>query len=95
MHVDKKYIIKAIKRIKKEGLISLDKLTLLKEKYNEKLKKANDAEEYFKSHSVKECMNHLKLFNLRTKEVSMAALEIENFTGRKMTTYEIINGFKL
>ena len=36
-----------------------------------------------------------KAINLRTKEVSMTALEIENFTGRKMTTYEIINGFKL
>ena len=76
-------------------MISLDKLTLLKKKYNEKLKKANDAVEYFKSHSVEECMKYLKLFNLRTKEVSMTALEIENFTGRKMTTYEIINGFKL
>ena len=82
----------------------MDKLTLLKEKYNEKLKKANDAEEYFKSHSVEEyfkshsveeCMKHLKLFNLRTKEVSMAAIEIENFTGRKMTSYELINGFVL
>ena len=73
----------------------MDKLTLLKEKYNEKLKKANDAEEYFKSHSVEECIKHLKLFNLRTKEVSMAAIEIENFTGRKMTSYELINGFVL
>lgn len=55
----------------------MDKLTLLKEKYNEKLKKANDAEEYFKSHSVEECMKYLKLFNLRTKEVSMTALEMK------------------
>ncbi len=73
----------------------MDNLTLLKEKYNKKLKKANDAEEYFNLHSVEECMKYLKLFNLRTKEVSIAAMEIENFTGRKMTTYEMINGFKL
>ena len=73
----------------------LDKLTILKQNYNEKLKKNNDAEEYFKTHTAQECIKYINLFNLRTKEVSLAAMEIENYTGKKMTSYERINGFKL
>lgn len=70
-------------------------LTLLKQKYNYNLNRNRKAEEYFKTHTVKECEKHLDLFNKVTNELSNIITKIESITGEKMTTYERLNGFKL
>ncbi|WP_252233754.1 hypothetical protein [Clostridium sp. ZS1] len=70
-------------------------LTFLKKKYNHNLKRNIDAEEYFKTHTVKECIKYLSLFNTVTRELSNLIVEIESLTGRKMTEYERLNGFNL
>ncbi|KIL06929.1 hypothetical protein SR42_15305 [Clostridium botulinum] len=68
-------------------------LTFLKKKYNEKLERNKNAEEYFKTHTVKECIKYLSLFNTVTRELSNLIVEIESLTGRKMTGHEKLNGF--
>ncbi|NFH81788.1 hypothetical protein FDA09_16905 [Clostridium botulinum] len=68
-------------------------LTFLKKKYNEKLERNKNAEEYFKTHTVKECIKYLSLFNTVTRELSNLIVEIEGLIGRKMTQNEILNGF--
>lgn len=72
-----------------------DLLSALKRKYNNCLKRNRNAEEYFKTHTVAECMKHLNLFNQVVQELSILITEIEAAMGKKMTHYEIINGFKL
>ena len=70
-------------------------LALLKQKYNYNLNRNRNAEEYFKTHTVAECEKYLKLFNEVTNELSILIVKIEATMGKKMTTYEKVNGFKL
>mgnify|MGYP001033575786 CR=1 FL=1 len=67
----------------------------LKRKYNEKLSRNRNAENYFRTHKVEECLKYLDLFNEVTKELSELIKQIEQITKKKMTKYEILNGFKL
>lgn len=73
----------------------MDGLIELKKNYNEKLLRNKDAEEYFKTHTVEQCLKYLKLFNEVTKEISNLIIQIEATMSKKMTTYEKFNGFKL
>ncbi|MBW6409007.1 hypothetical protein [Clostridium weizhouense] len=70
-------------------------LTFLKKKYNYNLNRNRDAEKYFRTHTIEECMKYLSLFNTVTRELSNLIIEIESLIGRKMTEYERINGFNL
>jgi len=72
----------------------MDKLNELKEKYNKALKRNKNAEEYFKTHTVEECLKYINLFNEVTKELSNLKIKIENLIYRDMTKEEILNGFK-
>ena len=67
----------------------------LKKKYNDKLSRNKKAEIYFKTHKVEECLKYLNLFNEVAKELSELIQQIEQITGRKMTLYEILNGFNV
>lgn len=73
----------------------MDQLIELKKKYNEKLKRNKNAEQWFKEHSVEECMQQLNLFNQVVQELSSLMKEIESMTYRKMTQHEILNGFEV
>lgn len=73
----------------------MDKLLELKKNYNELLKKNKKAEEFITNCTDEEYEKWLPLFLKRTREISMAAKEIEQFTGKKMISYERLNGFKL
>lgn len=79
-----------------------DKLSALKYQYNNALERNKKAEEYFKNHTVEECINKqykngtaLDIFNQVVKELSGLTIEIEAVMGKYMTTYEKLNGFKL
>lgn len=72
-----------------------DRLPALKKKYNKYLNRNKNAEEYFKTHTVEECLKNLNLFNSVMKELSNLTIQIETVMGKKMTTYEKLNGFKL
>ena len=67
----------------------------LKKKYNVALERNKKAEEYFKAHTVSECLKYLNLFNQVTQELSNLIIKIESVIGKSMTHYEKINGFKL
>lgn len=79
----------------------------LKRKYNECLKRNQKAEEYLMSHTFEECdskkrdrktgkvFSAFTLFDEVTTDLSKLILEIEKNMGKKMTRYEILNGFKL
>lgn len=68
-------------------------LDFLKQKYNYNLNRNRNAEEYFKNHTVAECEKCLELFNQVTSELSKLIIQIEATMGKKMTTYEKLNGF--
>jgi len=70
-------------------------LALLKQKYNYNLNRNRNAEEYFKTHTVAECLKYLNLFNQVTTELSNLIIHIEDYMGKNMTTYEKQNGFTL
>lgn len=70
-------------------------LLTLKQRYNKCLKRNRGAEEYFETHTVEECLKYLNLFNQVTNELSNLITQIEATMGKKMTTYEKLNGFKL
>ena len=81
-------------------------LVELKKKYNECLKRNQKAEEYLMSHTIEECEKPLKivygksfdtfdLFSEVAADLSKLIIEIEKNMGKKMTRYEILNGFKL
>lgn len=70
-----------------------DEITKLKEKYNHFLERNRKAEEYFKDHTVEECLRYLKLFNEVTQQLSKLMIEIKAVLGREMTQDEILNGF--
>ncbi|WP_271814213.1 hypothetical protein [Clostridium beijerinckii] len=67
----------------------------LKKKYNAALDRNKNAEEYFKNHTVEECLKYLDLFNEVVKELSSLIIQIEISMGKHMTEYEKLNGFKL
>ena len=70
-------------------------LPILKQRYNACLIRNRNAEEYFKTHTVAECEKYQKLFNQVTSELSNSIIQIETTMGKKMTTYEKLNGFKI
>lgn len=72
-----------------------DLLVTLKRRYNKCLNRNRNAEEYFKTHKVEECLKYLNLFNQVTKELSTLIVQIGAVMGKKLTTYEKLNGFKL
>lgn len=79
-----------------------DRLAALKRQYNNALERNKNAEEYFKTHTVEECINKkfksgtaLDIFNEVTKELSGLIVQIENAMEKNMTQYEKLNGFKL
>lgn len=79
-----------------------DVLLILKQRYNTCLIRNRNAEEYFKTHTVEECLNKsykngtpLDIFNQVVKELSNMIIQIETIMGKNMTTYEKLNGFKL
>jgi hypothetical protein len=72
-----------------------DVLPTLKMRYNKCLNRNRNAEEYFRTHSVEECLKYLNLFNQVTQELSNLIELIEEAMGKKMTSYEKLNGFQL
>ena len=73
----------------------MDELNELKKKYNKGLERNKKAEEYFKTHTIAECMKYLNLFNEVAIELSLLVIEIETRIYRNMTHKDKINGFKL
>lgn len=71
-----------------------EELLELKAKYNKSLARNKKAEVYFKTHTVKECLKYLDLFNEVTKELSGLCNRIEIIMGRLMNSEEKIIGFK-
>ena len=81
-------------------------LVELKKKYNECLERNKKAEEYLNCHTFEECaakkqnkstgkiFSAFTLFDEVTIELSKLIIEIEKNMGKKMTRYEILNGFK-
>jgi len=74
----------------------------LKKKYNSLLERNKKAEEYFRTHTPKECM--VKKFKGKTPfhdfcdiaiDLSILIMQIEAAMGQKMTHYEKINGFNI
>ena len=84
-----------------------DTLVSLKKKYNECLERNKKAEKYLMSHTCGECEKEIEikgvgigkttldLFNEVASDLSKLIIEIEKNMGKKMTRYEILNGFKL
>lgn len=70
------------------------KLEDLKKDYNEKLARNKNAEEYFKTHTVKECMKYLKLFNKVTADLGELIIKYKELTGKEMSRKEILGGFE-
>lgn len=66
----------------------------LKKQYNQTLKRNKNAEEFFTTKPVEECMKYLDLFNQVTIKLSTLRDEIERLLQRKMTKEEILEGFK-
>lgn len=73
----------------------METLVELKQRYNEKLKRNNKAEQWFENHTVEECIKQLDLFNQVVQELSKLIKNIESMTYRKMTQQEILNGFEV
>jgi hypothetical protein len=72
----------------------MQKLQELKDEYNYWLKRNAGAEEYFKTHTVKECIKYLPLFNEVTQHLSNLVPVIEKSLGRNMTYQEKLQGFR-
>lgn len=85
-------------------------LMSLRKKYNECLERNKKAEKYLMSHTCEECEAKFKrkkingedeeittfeLFSEVAVDLSKLIIEIEKNMGKKMTRYEILNGFKL
>lgn len=68
-------------------------LTDLKKKYNYWLCRNKNAEAFFTTKPIEECIKHLDLFNKITIELSNLRNELEKELNRKMTRQEILNGF--
>ncbi|WP_294365183.1 hypothetical protein [uncultured Clostridium sp.] len=65
----------------------------LKKEYNYWLGRNNNAEIYFNTKSVNECMKNINLFNQITIKLSTLRDKLEELLKRKMTKQEILNGF--
>jgi hypothetical protein len=72
----------------------MKKLQELKTEYNYWLARNNKAEEYFNTHTEKECFKYLDLFYSITIKLSELIKKIQAATGEEMSDYEILNGFK-
>ncbi len=71
-----------------------ENLILLKKEYNRMLKRNKNAEEFFKTKNVAECLRYLNLFNEITRELSRLAFSIEYITGDELDYDVKINGFE-
>lgn len=69
-------------------------LISLKKQYNRMLKRNKNAEEFFRTKSVAECLRYLNLFNEITQELSRIIFIVEYITGEEIDYYTKINGFK-
>ena len=65
----------------------------LKKEYNYWLGRNKNAEIYFNTKSVNECMKNINLFNQITIKLSTLIDKLEELLKRKMTKQEILNGF--
>ena len=72
----------------------MDKLEKLKKEYNKKLERNKKAEEYFKTHTVDQCIKYLDLFNTVTSELGEVIKEYKQLTGKSMSKEQILNGFR-
>ena len=69
-------------------------LILLKKEYNRMLKRNKNAEEFFKTKSIAECLKYLNLFNEVTQELGRLIFIIEYIIGEELDYDVKINGFK-
>lgn len=65
----------------------------LKKEYNYWLDRNRNAEIYFNTKSVNECIKNINLFNHITIKLSTLRDKLEELLKRKMTKQEILNGF--
>ena len=65
----------------------------LKKEYNYWLIRNRNAEIFFATKEVDECIKHINLFNKITIKLSILRNDIEKSLKRKMTKKEILNGF--
>lgn len=72
----------------------MDQLEKLKKEYNKKLERNKKAEEYFKTHTVEQCIKYLDLFNTVTSELGELIKEYKQLTGKSMSKEQILNGFR-
>lgn len=72
----------------------MDQLEKLKKEYNKKLERNKKAEEYFKTHTVDQCIKYLDLFNAVTSELGELIKEYKQLTGKSMSKEKILNGFR-
>lgn len=68
-------------------------LNKIKQEYNQYLKRNEKAEEYFRTKTVSECIEHLELFNEITIKLSLLQTAYEKLTGKQMTKEEKLQGF--
>ena len=68
-------------------------LTDLKKKYNYWIRRNKNAEHFFLTKSIEECIKYLNLFNQIVIELSNQRNVLEKELNRKMTRQEILNGF--
>lgn len=69
-------------------------LLLLKKKYNKTLERSKNAEEFFRTKSIAECLRYLNLFNKITQDLGILIFLIEYITGQELDYNTKMNGFK-
>lgn len=72
-----------------------EELTHLKTQYNYWLDRNNKAEEFLKDYEGPLIDKYIKNFDSITKNLGVLIKKIETATGKNMTSYEKLNGFKL
>lgn len=65
----------------------------LKKEYNYWLSRNKNAETFFSTKEVNECLKHINLFNQITIKLSELRNDLEKILNRKMTKEEVLNGF--
>lgn len=65
----------------------------LKKEYNYWLKRNENAEIFFTSKNMEECLKYINLFNEITIKLSSLRDRLEKALQRKLTKQEILNGF--
>lgn len=68
-------------------------LKTLKENYNKVLEREKNAEKFLDAATQEQFKKWFPEFNKIIKELSGMMKEFEKITGRKMTRYEVLNGF--